>query len=205
MTKVVVQVSLFDPSATALRVSMQGISVVLDQRGIRTHSTILVKRSMAVLTEGFFRKRQIQELVFTVHRRNRFCVLTLAPYSEVYRVFPCPTHDTFHIHGNNITLHTLFLHNDDQEVARWDFSIPTQSSNSQCRECPFGTVLNSTTLICHECLTGLHVNVDAHSEWWHDSTCPTNDATAELAVPSPYWAVLLPYYYRWSLFFSPEE
>ena len=185
--QVAIQVSLFDPSTARLRFSMQGISVVLDHSGIRTHSDIRVQgESMTASTEGPWRKRQIQELIFTIQKRKRLCVLTIDPYPSVHRVFPCSTRDTFHVHGDNITLHTVFLQNDNLEAARWDFTIEKQAPNAGCRECPLGTVLNAISQECQSCFTGLHVNVDAHSEWWYNG-----GVAGEPSVPAPDWAVLL--------------
>ena len=184
--RVAIQVSLSDPSTARLRFSMQGLSVVLDHSGIRTSSSIPVQESREISTEPPWRKRQMQGLIFMIQKRNRLCVLTIDPYPSVSRVFPCPTRDTFHVHGDNITLHTVFLQNDNLEAARWDFTIEKQAPSVGCRECPLGTVLNATSQECQSCFTGLHVNVDARSEWWYNS-----DVTAEPSVPAPDWAVLL--------------
>ena len=178
--QVAIQVSLFDRSTARLRFSMQGVSVVLDHSGIRTHSNIHVQESMAISTEAPWRKRQIQELIFMIQKRKRLCVLTINPYPNVYRVFLCSTRATFHVHGDNITLHTVFLQKHNLEAACWDFTIEKQAPNAGCRECPLGTVLNATSQECQSCFTGLHVNVDAHSECWYIS-----EVAAEPNVPAP--------------------
>lgn len=190
-TKVVIQVSLFDPSTAPLRFSMGGISIVLDQSGIRTYSEIRVGQSMAVLTNGTMKKRQIQELEFRIQKTNRLCVFTVVQYPEVRRVFHCPTKNTFHIHGDNLTLHHVFLQMDKKQVARWDFTIETQQNNAVCKSCPLGTSLETNTKLCKPCWTGLHANVDAHSKWWYDPPVQTNTGVlAEQNVPAPDWAVL---------------
>jgi len=184
--QVAIQVSLFDPSTARLRFSMQGVSVVLDHGGIRTQSNVRVQESMATSAKAPWRKRQIQELIFTIQKRKRLCVLTIDLYPNIHRVFLCPTRDTFHVHSDNITLHTVFLQTNNLEAARWDFTIEKQAPNAGCRECPLGTVLNAISKECQSCFTGLHVNVDARSEWWYDCA-----VSAEPSVPAPDWAVLL--------------
>ena len=47
-------------------------------------------------------------------------------------------------------------------------------------------MLDAISKECQSCFTGLHVNVDARSEWWYDRA-----VSAEPSVPAPDWAVLL--------------
>ena len=194
-TKVFVQVSVVNPETAALRFSMDGIRVILGAHGVRTHSDILVAGAQGVVTPGGMKKRQIQQLEITVRRRGALCILEMAPpYAEVQRVFRCTFTPLFYLYGSNVTLHSVALRHGNVQVALWNFAAEAESSRAECRQCPPGTLARNTgdaeanNVQCTPCWTGLHVNVDAHSAWWHNAPSPD---FAEPTVPAPDWAVLL--------------
>ena len=192
-TKLLLQVSLVNPDTAALRFSMHGICVILGAHGVRTHSNIAVGGSQVVETPGGMKKRQIQELEITIRKRGTLCVLEMAPYAGVQRAFMCTSASGFYLHGNNVTVHSVSLRPDNVQAAYWNFAAEAPGSSAECRRCPRGTLAQNTnnadptTVQCVPCWTGLHVNVDAHSPWWHDIN---TGLAEEQTVPAPDWAVL---------------
>ena len=193
-TKLLLQVSVVNPDTAALRFSIDGISVTLGAHGVRTHSHIRVAGSQGVTTPGSMKRRQIQQLEITIRKRGTLCVLEMAAYAEVQRVFVCTSTSLFYVHGNNVTLHSVSLRPDNVQVALWNFAVEAESADAKCRQCPRGTHARNTnnvaasTVECVPCWTGLHVNVDAHSAWWHNAI---HTVAVEPTVPAPDWAVLL--------------
>ena len=94
-TKLFLQVSLVNPDTAALRFSMDGICVILGAHGVRTHRNIAVAGSQVVETPGGMKKRQIQEVQITICKRGTLCVLEMAPYAGVQRVFMCTSASVF--------------------------------------------------------------------------------------------------------------
>jgi len=110
-------------------------------------------------------------------------VLTeLAPFSDNDEEgIRCPELQHFSISGANTLIHAVILSSSQENgKAVWDFSA-TPLDAGDCRPCLKNQIKSPASASqdsCEPCYTGIAVQVDRNSEWWHHD------------LPQPEWAML---------------
>ena len=192
-----VQISVDNPDMTVLRITVGNMVLTMNETHVATNTG-----DTAELGADQLKKKQMQELTFQITVDDTGGCNWYIPQLHLsqspdlkYRCYP---ESFFFVHGTGAILHKVVLEKDKQRLALWDFTAASDDEDNTaagvaCRPCPSGTKINpdGTGDTCDACVTGLRVNVDAHSPWWYSES---DDASGSImvgqAMPHPEWAVL---------------
>jgi len=194
-TVVFMQVSLYNPQESKLRLAVGGIVVVLNHTHTRTHARRMVPTNTMASQHpptvhavgGILKRQRLQELQVSFVRRGNVCIVFLpTPVNHVQQQVLCHSSAFFHVHGSNVNLHSVVVQVNLRREAMWDFSLRPIGAHLLCGVCPPGTTAHRNHGSCSPCLSGFRVNVKATSAWWYNA----NRSTSTMVVPEPDWAVL---------------
>ena len=194
-TRFFVQISVDNPDVTVLRITVGNMALTMNETHVAANTG-----DAAALGVDQLKKKQKQELTFQITVDDSggcnwyIPQLHLAQSHDLkYRCYP---ERFFFVQGTGAILHKVVLEKDNQRLALWDFTAASDDEDGAaggiaCRPCPSGTQIKPDGT-CGACVTGLQVNVDAHSPWWYSET---DDASQSIvvgqAMPHPEWAVHL--------------